>query len=108
MRIKTYYRGCRQWRNSWRRGRGADTFRWGFFVDQLGKERKMEKKKNCKMEGGKLKLRREGMKMSREGLFETKICLGSTKMEISTRKKALHAGKKIGKSDFAPLEKYSS
>ena len=40
------------------------------------------------------------------------ICLDSTKMEISTGKKAFHAGKKIGKSVLAspppPLKKYSS
>ena len=35
------------------------------------------------------------------------ICFGSTKMGIFNREKAFHAGKKIRKNDFAPLEKYA-
>ena len=35
------------------------------------------------------------------------ICFGSTKMEIFYREKAFHAGKKIRKYDFAPLEQFS-
>ena len=37
----------------------------------------------------------------------TKICFGPTKKEIFYREKAVHAGKKIRKNDFAPSEKFS-
>ena len=40
-------------------------------------------------------------------LKTTKIYFGSTKIEIFYREKAFHAGKKIRKNDFAPLEKFS-
>ena len=61
----------------------------------------------CKREGGKLRRKGETVKMSR-WLFETtEICFGSTEMDISTRK-AFHAAKKLGKSDFVPPEKYDS
>ena len=82
-----------------------------------GKGWKIEKKKeNCKRERGKLKM--EGGKVRKWFFFfffffcfslfkTTKICFGSTKMEIFYQEKAFHAGKKIGKNDFAPSEKFS-
>ena len=73
------------------------------------RENGKEKKGNCKRGGGKLKMERGKVWKWVEDLFSlfetTGICFGFTKMEISTGKKAFHAGKKC---DFAPSEKYSS
>ena len=47
--------------------------------------------------------------MGRFLLFETTEFWGeSTKMEIFYQEKAFHTSRKIGKSHFAPSEKYSS
>ena len=41
-------------------------------------------------------------------LKTTEICLGPTKMDNFYREKVYFTREKIGKSDFAPSEKYSS
>ena len=72
----------------------------------------MEKKR--KIVKGKVEIlneRRESSKMMR-GLFffpifkTTKICFAATKMEIFYREKAIRAGKRIRKNDFAPSENF--
>ena len=63
-----------------------------------------------KMEGGKVTKWGEDLFFFFFLLFTfqtTKICFGSTKMEIFYQEKAFHAGKKAGKDDFAPSEKFS-
>ena len=64
------------------------------------------------MEGGKLQNEERTFGPSPPpflSLFKTtEICFGSTKMGIFYWEKAFHAGKKSGKNDFAPSEKYSS
>ena len=84
-----------------------------------------EKKKNCKREGGKLKMEGgKSWKMIRGPFFffffflflffvcfslwkTTKICFGATKMGIFYREKAFPLREKIRKNYFAPSEKFS-
>ena len=115
---KTYYRGCRQWCNRQGGGRGADTFHQEFFADLLRNEReeKRENGEGKKKENGEEKKRRKIVKWKVEnwslegGRYENEQrtfwnqqnLFGFYQNGNFYREKALHARKKIGKSDFGP------
>ena len=106
-----------------RRGQSAPwhfspgTFYWPTWKKGQGRRGKRRgKKENLKGKGWKIENGRgNGMSMSRGlfflclSLFETTgICLGSTKIDNFHWEKSYFTRGKIGKTDFAPSEKFSS
>ena len=96
-----------------------DVFHREIFDDLLEKWRQRKKgkwrRKTGKLGKGRWEIRIEGEEVWKWAedfffsLFETtEICLGYTKMENFYRKKHISRREKIGNSDFAPSEKYSS